>query len=466
MIDLQARQDRFELEFERFEQGRSFVEPVWLQALRRQGLAERGIPSTKLEEWKYTDLSATADFAFSAALPDGPSPLTHERLGALAKWDGPMLVFFNGRFAPALSMRGTIGSGCQVFNLAEAIGRQLPPLERVLGRGFLEPSGLTAFNTAFMNDGAFIWLPRGATLPRPILLLFVAGGAAGLLPLRNVIVAEENSEARIVERYVSLDGRLEARQGSPGFDGNSPGTLGPGQTSGLDQGGPATYCTNVVTQIEVGPGARIDHIRIQEESPLAYHISSTQAHLAVNAVFATHSLMLGGVMTRNDVGATLDGEGADCTLSGLVIARDRQHIDNRTVIDHAKPHGTSHELYKNVIDGAATAIFNGKIVVQPNAQKTDAFQQNRSLLLSEAGTINAKPQLEIYADDVKCAHGATIGQIDSAALFYLRSRGIAKSEARAILTHAFAAEIVDRIKVKPLREALSARLMALLGDVK
>ena len=211
--------------------------------------------------------------------------------------------------------------------------------------------------------------------------------------------------------------------------------------------------TNAVTEIVCGEGAVVDHYKIQQESPEAFHIATMQVQLGRSANFSSHSISLGGALVRNNANAVLS-EGAEATLNGLYIVNGTQHIDNHTVIDHAKPHGTSHELYKGILDGKATAVFNGRIIVRKDAQKTDSKQTNKNLVLSDESVINTKPELQILADDVRCTHGATIGQLDAESLFYMQSRGIGKSDARNLLTYAFAQDIIDRVKVQSLKDSL------------
>jgi Fe-S cluster assembly protein SufD len=217
--------------------------------------------------------------------------------------------------------------------------------------------------------------------------------------------------------------------------------------------GAGTYFTNAVTEIVVADRAVVDHYKVQQESVDAFHIATLQATLGRSAAFTSHSISLGGALVRNDVNATLS-EGSDATINGLYIVNGTQHIDNHTLIDHAMPHGTSHELYKGILDGKAHAVFNGKIIVRKDAQKTDSKQTNKNLVLSDDSVVDTKPELQIFADDVRCTHGATIGQLDAEALFYLQSRGIGKSQARSLLTYAFAQDVVDRIKVQSLRDSL------------
>jgi Fe-S cluster assembly protein SufD len=288
-----------------------------------------------------------------------------------------------------------------------------------------------------MQDGALIEIPEDEVIDRPIYVLYVSTGKRsgnGTQPTvsypRTLVVVGRNAQVTLVEGYL-------------GFDDSS-------------------CFTNAVTEVVVGEGAVVDYIKVQQESDAAYHVGNVQFHLGRSSSAHATTIAFGGVLAREDTGAVLDGEGGECTLNGLYVTADRQHVDNHTVVDHAKPHCSSRELYKGVLDGSSTGVFNGKIIVRQDAQKTDSKQSNKNLLLSEDSVINTKPQLEIFADDVRCTHGATIGQIDPDALFYLRSRGIGVNEARALLTQAFANDVLDKIRLKPLRSILKDRLLARL----
>ena len=281
-------------------------------------------------------------------------------------------------------------------------------------------NAFTALNTAFLGGVHYVEVPAGKLETTPIEITYDAGGAEGdAFHPRALIVVGANAHCAIVETYR----------------------------------GTGKYFTNAVTEIVAGDGAVIDHYKIQQESPDAFHIATLQATLGRSANFSSHSISIGAALTRNDAGATLE-EGTEATLNGLYIVNGSQHVDNHTVLDHAKPHGTSHELYKGILDGRASAVFNGRIIVRQDAQKTDSKQTNKNLVLSDESVIDTKPELQIHADDVRCTHGATIGQLDPESMFYLRSRGIPKREARSLLIYAFAQDIVDRIKIPSLREAL------------
>jgi Fe-S cluster assembly protein SufD len=279
-----------------------------------------------------------------------------------------------------------------------------------------------ALNTAFLDGVRVVQVPRGAVVEQPIEITYEQGQAGGLpysTHPRTLILVGANAQCTIVETYK----------------------------------GTGSYFTNAVTEVVCGDSAVVDHYKVQQESSSAYHVATMQVSIGRSAAFSSHSISLGGALTRNDVGATLS-EGSDANINGLYIVNGTQHVDNHTTIDHVKPHATSHELYKGILDGKSYAVFNGKIIVRKDAQKTDSKQTNKNLVLSDDATINTKPELQIWADDVRCTHGATIGQLDAEMLFYLQSRGIGKIDARNLLIYAFAQDIVDRIKVQSLRDSL------------
>jgi Fe-S cluster assembly protein SufD len=399
----------------------------------RQAAIERfaalGFPTTEDEEWRFTSVAPLARVAFKPAAPQSVRP---EQLEAVAPRTGPgsRLVFVNGRYVPELSAPGRLPDGVILGSLAEALRTHADKVEPHLAHhADYEDQAFTALNTAFLRDGAFLFLPRGKVVEEPVHLLFVSTAPAGptVSHPRTLIVADTSSQARIVESYVGL--------------------------------GDDTYFTNAVTEVVAGENVTLDHIKVQREGRPAFHVHTLQVQQARSSTFANHAVTLGGSLVRNDINAVLGGAGCSCTLNGLYLAGGRQHVDNHTVIDHALPHCESHELYKGILDGHAHGVFNGKIFVRQDAQKTDAKQTNQTLLLSADATINTKPQLEIFADDVKCTHGATVGQLDAEAVFYLRSRGLGLEEARALLTFAFANDIIGRVQVEPLRAQLEELLL-------
>ena len=404
--------------------------PRWLDDLRSRGAARftaLGIPTVRDEEWRFTNVSPLNGIDFVAAEQISG---TASRLADFAYTDTPLrLVIVNGRFDTTLSRTKGLPSGVQVGSLAVALKDHADVVQRYFGQiaDFTNRS-FAALNTAFVQDGAFIHLPEGAIIDTPIHVVFVSGaeGSKGMAHPRTLVVAGANSQAQIVETYIGSAGE--------------------------------TYFTNAVSEIFVGENAGIDHYKVQQESLDAFHIASLHVHTSRSSRFSSHSFSLGGKLVRNDVVAILDGEGGDCILNGLYLSDKERLIDNHTTIDHAKPHCGSHEVYKGILGGASRAVFNGKIIVRQDAQKTDAKQTNRALLLTDGATINTKPQLEIFADDVKCTHGAAIGQLDDEAIFYLRARGLSFAEARDMLIHAFAGQVLDGVQIPELRDALEAEL--------
>jgi len=402
--------------------------PVWLQNLRRSGnahFAELGFPTTDDEEWRFTNVRPIAELKpqtpkAGSALPS-VADLARLTYGDLTR---QLMVFVDGRFSAELSS-SVNDPAVKVQSLAEAIQTDAAGLSQHLGRyARFDDNAFAALNTSLIDDGAVITVAAKQKAEVPIFLLFISSGqtAGAVTHPRILIVAEERSEARVIEKYVSL--------------GNEP------------------HFTNVVTELVLEEGARLEHCKIQDESLSAFHIATIQAHQKRNSHLLTHSISLGGAIARNNVIPVLDAEGCECTMNGLYLGRESQLIDHHTAIHHAKPNCNSHEFYHGILDGKSQGVFNGKIFVRPDAQKTDAKQTNRNLLLSEDATIHTKPQLEIFADDVKCTHGATVGQLEDEHIFYLRARGIGLENARRMLVHAFASDIVNRISMEPIRRDL------------
>jgi Fe-S cluster assembly protein SufD len=376
-----------------------------VQRLRRAAIArfgELGFPGPRNEDWRFTNVTPIVTTCFQ--LPESA--------------EVPEL---SAQFPP----------GVRLLGLGEALATCPELVEPHLGRlADFRDQAFAALNTAFWRDGVFIHVPAGEVIEHPIIIRHAvpagAAGAAFLRYRRCLVVLERDSQATVVEQ----------------FEGERGGDM-----------------TNAVTEIALGEGASLDHYKVQEESPHAFHVASTHAVLARSARLSTLYVGLGGSLVRNEVRVRFDGPGGEATVNGLYQAGGSQHVDNFTVIDHAQPHCTSHELYKGILDGKAHGVFNGKILVRQDAQKTDAKQTNQTLLLSADATINTKPQLEIFADDVKCTHGATVGQLSADQLFYLRARGIGAAEARALLTFAFANDVIDRVRVPSLRDRLEQRLL-------
>jgi Fe-S cluster assembly protein SufD len=410
-------------------------QPRWLAQAREGAIGQferAGFPTTKIEQWRFTSVAPIAERTFALATDGagGATPQAQSLSAPIAH-----AVCINGRFAPERSRLDALPDGVQVLGLEAALASHPALIEPYLAKlSAGQPGAFTSLNTAFLRDGVVLIVPARVVVERPIEVTFasVSEGSGSVSHPRLLIVAGEASQATVLERYV----------------------------------GQGAAFTNAVGEVWLGPAAVVDHYKLQEEPAEAFHIASMFLRCARGGTFSSHSLTFGGGLVRNDVVATLDGEGIDCTLNGLYVGRGRQLIDNHTTIDHAMPHCGSHEVYKGILADQSRAVFNGKIIVRPDAQKTDAKQTNKALLLSDDANINSKPELEIFANDVKCTHGAAIGQLDDAAMFYLRSRGIGVTESRAMLVHAFAGDILNRVKIEPVREYLEALLTARLPHVE
>lgn len=418
--------------FDAFEKSAAARAAHWLLPIRKSGLAyfaELGFPTLQHEEWRFTNVAPIARLK-----PVFDPASTQATNAALARYDfnslrAHRLTFVNGRFAPELSSNPAPLGAVFAGSLLQALASDLAPLKTQFARhARCDENAFVALNTALFVDGACIIIPENAVVPDPIHLLFVTdtSEAGAQIHPRNFIAAGARSQASIIENHVSL-------------------------ASGAS-------LNNCVTEIIVGEGAALDYCKLQDESQEAFHIAATQANLAAGCRFTHHSISTGARITRNNIHLVMAGEGVEGIMNGLFLGRGEQVIDHHTVADHASAHCNSHEFYHGVLDGRSRGVFNGKIFVRKDAQKTDAKQTNRNLLLSDDASIDTKPQLEIFADDVKCTHGATVGQLDEEALFYLRSRGIGLSAAREMLVHAFASDVINRIQQDPVREALEAML--------
>lgn len=405
-------------------------EPSWLLPLRKAGLASfaaTGLPTLQDEDWRFTNLAPLKDFDFSPTLGQAPVDVPAEALDGVAfhELDAGRLVFVDGHFAPELSHPPDLSDGVEIRPLSRALAEDSDALEGQLARdATVEGAPFTALNQAYFTDGALIRLAAGRTLDQPLHLLFVSSGtqAGAAVHPRNLILVGDGAAATIIEHYVGLQ----------------------------DQ----TTLTNAVTEMVVGANARVEHLRFQEESASAFHFGLLRLRMGRHSNVAAHSISLGARLFRHHIDPTLEGEGAECVLNGLYLVKGRQLADHHMVVDHAQPHGASHEYFNGILDDQARGVFHGRILVRPGAQKTDAKQTNKNILLSENAQVNTKPQLEIYADDVKCTHGATIGQLDRDSIFYLRARGIPLETARRMLIHSFAGEITNRIAYGPAREAV------------
>jgi Fe-S cluster assembly protein SufD len=434
-----ATKDHYREQFAQLESRRVGARPPWLQRTRAaafERFAELGFPTVRDEDWKYTSVATLEKRAFRFA-PESFNGVSADQVARLALAhalpDTHLLVFVNGRHAPGLSRPGRLPGGAEVGSLAAAVADRPDRFEAMLTRDVEAlVNGFTALNAAFWVDGAYIDLAAGSSVDEPIHLLFITTDADLAVYPRIVIRAGAGSHTEIIEHYVGVDD--------------------------------AAYLTNAVTDVQADTSAAIIHSKLQQESLRGYHVADVRARQGRDSRFTSQSFALGGLLSRNDIATRLDAEGCEATLIGLYMANGRQHMDHHTRIDHARPRGTSREFYKGVLDGASRAVFNGKVIVHADAQQTDAQQSNRNLLLSDHAEVDTKPQLEIYADDVKCSHGATVGQLDAEQIYYLRSRGMDDASARALLTFAFAEDVATRVSCVPLRARLEQLLRGRLPE--
>ncbi len=400
----------------------------WLELVRNSAMErfeQLGFPTVHNEEWKYTNLASLAKQEFVPATRPAGLTINSERF-VFPETASAHLVVINGFFSEEHSIKTGLENVVAIDLLSAVADARYNKVARsYLARNAgYHDNGLAALNTAFVQSGLFLWIPRNVKLETPIQVTFLtdAGRADSAAFPRLLVVAEENSSATLIENYVSTH----------------------------DQ----QYFTNAVAEIVIKEGARLEHYRMQRESNKAFHTSITSAELGRNSSYDTTSINLGGRLARHDIAVVLDHEGAECWVDGLYLAGSDQHTDTHSVIDHQQPHCNSHQLYKGILDGNARAVFNGKVFVREGAQKTDAMQTNKNLLLSPQARVDTKPQLEIYADDVKCAHGAAVGQIDQEELFYLQARGLNPELGRSLLTYGFAEEVIEKIKIDSIRAQL------------
>jgi Fe-S cluster assembly protein SufD len=403
----------------------------WLNERRAQALERANaltVPSTRDEEWRFTDISPLTRFAFRP--PAGAARLTMAEVSPfLAPEATSHLVFIDGVYAPELSATAGLPFGVIVAPLAAALATHAAVIEPHLARHVeFDKDLFAALNTAHLRDGAFAWVARNQKCPTPVQMLHVSTQKETVSYPRCLVVAEAGSECTLIEDFVSLADTV--------------------------------HFTNSVTEVVLGAGARFRHVRVQREAASAFHIAGCTATLAKDADYASHAVTLGGRISRLNLGVVQQGEGAVVRMDGLALIAGRQLADTHTFMDHARPNGACQQVHKCIVGGAAHAVFNGRIMVRPGAQLTNSSQQSRNLLLSPKGRVDAKPQLEIFADDVKCAHGATVGQLDQEHVFYLTSRGLSPQRARNLLTFAFAAEMIDRIPVPSLVEQLEESVLA------
>ncbi len=402
-----------------------------IHSLRRDAISsfsDLKFPTLKDEEWKYTNIAPLLKYNFKPVDPKKIiPPIQPEKIQRFLfdKSEHSLLVFINGHYSEELSDFQDLPKDVIISNIASAISEHSSIVNKHFGKyADYKNHIFTALSTAFIKDGVFIYIPDGKIIEHPIHILFLTDckEEKPLIQPRNLFVTGKNSQVSIIEHYTSFEN--------------------------------CTYFTNTVTEVVAGENSTIDHIKLQEESINAFHIARMEVDQERNSNFTSHLISTGGDISRNDFNSRFNDEGGECKLNGLFLTTGTQLFDIHTLIDHAKPHCNSHEHYKGILDDKSRGVFNGKVMVRKDAQKTNAFQENNNIILSDSALINTKPQLEIFADDVKCSHGATIGQLDSEALFYLKSRGIGNEAARTILIRAFASDVIKSIKINEVRNYL------------
>jgi Fe-S cluster assembly protein SufD len=394
-------------------------------------LAELGFPAQKNEDWKYTNVAQIVGRKFRFLSDNKTLQKADVKPFLFEELKETVLVFVNGHFSEELSTLNIDSQGVVVDNLKNAMEKHLDIVDKYLAKYVpIAGNSFAALNTAFTADGAFVYVPRNCKLEEVIHIIYItdAEEVDGMSQPRNLFVVADGAQAHIIESFHSVS--------------------------------TTTYFNNLVTEVYVGANAHLDHLKLQDENPSAYHVSNSQVHQERDSVYTTVNLDLGAKLVRNNLNIRLNGVNGEAHIFGYYMGSGDQHIDNQTFIDHAVPNCFSNELYKGILDDRARGVFNGKILVRPDAQKTNALQSNKTLLLTNDAEVDVKPQLEIFADDVKCTHGATIGQLDDEALFYLRARGISEEMASAMLRHAFVADVLENIKVESIREHMDERIIA------
>jgi Fe-S cluster assembly protein SufD len=437
ITDIATDTNSFLQSFRELQEREPATRASWISRLRESAMArfeEVGFPTTKDEEWKYTNVAPIIKNGFSPTWAEKMDGKSAEELASFATPESKdsQLVFVNGKLRADLSSLSALPTEVVALDLSEALDDDRysqVAREQLARHADYVANGFTALNTAFISHGAFICIPKGVNISVPLQLLFITDTTEGsqvVFP-RVLLIAEENSNATLLESYVSTSD--------------------------------SKYFTNAVVEVVLKEGARLEHYKVQRESVEAFHVATTVADLGANSSYDATTITFGAQLSRHDIHVTMDHEGAECWVDGLYLVTAAQHTDTHSVIDHRKPHCTSHQLYKGILDGKSRAVFNGKIFVRHDAQKTDAMQTNKNLLLSNDARVDTKPQLEILADDVKCAHGAAVGQIDEDEMFYLATRGIHTELARNLLTYGFAEEVIAKIKVDSIRKQLDEAVL-------
>ena len=425
-IKLEEYIDRYKSGFKKFEAGLNGQSASAIHTIRKDAFSQfenYGFPTTKLEEWKYTNVEEISKTDFNLDSADNQLQQSDINQFFIDNLDCYKLVFVNGRFEKKLSDSFDLDSDFNILDLQDSLTEE-KVMNSLTKLADYKADSFVALNTAFMNNGIVINIKNDKFIKKPFFLLYVSTSQSNsnLNQSRILFNAEVNSQAMVIESFQSLESNSDL--------------------------------SNIVSEFFLAENAKVDHIKIQNQSESSFHVSNLFARQEKNSFFNTVDINLGGKITRSNSYTRLAGEGSECVLNGVYVGRETQHIDNRTVIEHEKPHCLSTEIYKGIVGDNARGVFNGKIHVHPDAQKTNAIQNNSGLLLSDSASIDTKPQLEIYADDVRCTHGATIGQLDEDALFYLRTRAIDLKQAKKMLVNAFAGEVIDQIENEVLRERI------------
>lgn len=416
--------------FDRLEASLAKQQPAWLFPLRKAGIsqfAELGYPTLHDEDWRFTNVAHAAKLPFLPATEPASASVTLADLKQFpfAEQPGSRLVFVDGHYAAALSNLTALPAGVKVASLKQALATDAALIEQHLAHySGNEANAFAALNIAFFTDGLFVHVPKNVSVEEPVQVVYLSTAAetGAAAHVRNLVLVDAGAKFTLLESYVSL--------------------------------ATAPYVTNAVTEMVVSDNAWVEHVKFQDEAADAYHFAALHGVFGRTSKVWTHSLALGGKLARYNLRTKLDGEGLEAVLNGLYLTRNEQVVDHHMIVEHAKAHCASHEYFNGILDDKSKGVFHGRILVKPDAQKTDAKQTNRNLLLSDDATADAKPQLEIYADDVKCTHGATIGRMNEEQIFYLRARGIGEKTARRMLMHAFAGEIIDRVQTEAVREEL------------
>ena len=424
--------------FQNFESKLNGQSKTFLHEIRKDALEkfkELHFPTLKDEDWKYTNVAPL--FKDNYLLPETINDTTIDEKfiykNSFTDFDYDRVVFVNGKFNAKLSVIGDLPKGVVVGSLANAISEHTDLVKNYIGKYSKVDSAFAAMNHTYSTDGLFVYLPKGKMLERPIQVFFISGSKEEkvLSIPRNLLIAEDGSAGKVIVSY-----------------------------SGLEDN---SYFTNSLTEIHVGADANFDYVKIQNEEKNSFHMDKTDVYQDHASIFNHYSFAFGAALSRTDVSSVLDNENIECHLYGIYLGTEKQHMDHHTFVDHAKPNCISNEVYKGILDDEARGVFNGQILVRPDAQKTNAYQSNKTVLLSEKATIDTKPQLEIFANDVKCSHGATIGKLDEEAYFYIRSRGVEDRMAQSMLIHAFAAEVIDAVNIEPMRAQLTQKLFETLN---